>query len=149
MTAETEPKTPSVTKSGDAKKGNRSWTPPTGEVIEKEPGWGYRWTAESEIPVRLQEGWELVKARPGQPTFQNGKDRTFGGIPLDTVVARKNTVLMRMPQDMVDQRNAYWNKRAYAQKNSLQQKTREFADGGELYGSIRSNDTAIQTIIDD
>lgn len=130
------------------KKGNRSWTPPTGDVIEKEKGFGYRWTAETEIAGRLHEGWELVQAKPGQNTFQNGKDRIFGGVALDTVVARKNTVLMRMPDEMVAQRNDYYGKKAYAQKTSIKQKTKEYADGESLHGDIRSNDRSVQTIID-
>jgi hypothetical protein len=130
------------------KKGNRSWSPPTGDVIQKEKGFGYRWTNPDEIPARLQEGWELVQAKDGQTTFMNGKDRVFGGVPLDTVVAKKNTVLMRMADELVEQRNAYYGKKAHMQANSIKAKAQELSDGGVTHGDVTMNGRPVQTIIE-
>lgn len=129
------------------KKGNKSWVPPTGEVLSKERGYGYRWVAEDKIPAHLQEGWDLVRAKAGETTFVNGKDKVFGGVPLDTVVARKNTVLMRMEDDLVKQRNAYWDKRAQRQRQSIKSKADELA-GVATHGDIQVNGKPVTTVID-
>lgn len=130
------------------KKGNASWQVPTGEVLQKEKGYGYRWTAESEIPGRLQEGWTLVQAKPGEATFVDGKDKVFGGTRLDTVMAKKDRVLMRMPDEMIEQRNSYYNKRAENQVMAIKQRASEQA-GETLHGEIKiENRGPVRTIID-
>ncbi len=137
-----------VEKAATPKKGNASWKAPTGETLMKEKGYGYRWTAESEIPGRLQEGWTLVTAKHGETTYVDGKDKIFGGTRLDSVVAKRDRVLMRMPDEMIEQRNAHYNQRAENQVMAIKQRASEQA-GETLHGEIKiENRGPVRTIID-
>jgi hypothetical protein len=140
-----------VTPKTAAKKGNRSWVPPVGEAIKKEDGFTYRWTGIDRIASFLQQGWELVMASKGETTFVNGRDKIFGGVSLDTVVAKSDKVLMRMPEDMVKQRNDFYAQRASRQRTSIKEKVEEFTGGGvPLHGDVKAHDRTgpVRTIIE-
>lgn len=129
------------------KKGNRSWQAPVGETLEKDSKFGYRWMAEVNIRASLQEGWELVKAKPGEVTFADGKDKVFGGIALDTVVAKRDRVLMRMPKEMVVERNAFYGNKAEKQIEAIKLNVDEAA-GVATHGKVDIQRGNVRTIIE-
>jgi hypothetical protein len=91
--------------------------------IKKEPGWAYRWVRVSlandadnlNVSSRMREGWEPVKHSdhpevnlPKNPNSQFADSIEIGGL-----------LLCKMPQEMVDQRNAYYKEKAEAQEKAV------------------------------
>jgi hypothetical protein len=102
----------------------KQWTPP--ELLpepDKQPGFAYRWIRVSmlnkadprNISAKLREGWEPVKIEE-QPKFQllvdpdsRFKDNVeVGGL-----------LLCKTPQELVDQRNGYYQKQSEGQMDSV------------------------------
>jgi hypothetical protein len=102
----------------------QQWTPP--ELLpepDKQPGFAYRWIRVSmlnkadprNISAKLREGWEPVKIEE-QPKFQllvdpdsRFKDNVeVGGL-----------LLCKTPQELVDQRNSYYQKQSEGQMESV------------------------------
>jgi hypothetical protein len=102
----------------------KQWTPP--ELLpepDKQPGFAYRWIRVSmlnkadprNISAKLREGWEPVKIEE-QPKFQllvdpdsRFKDNVeVGGL-----------LLCKTPQELVDQRNSYYQKQSEGQMESV------------------------------
>jgi len=102
----------------------KQWTPP--ELLpepDKQPGFAYRWIRVSmlnkadprNISAKLREGWEPVKLEE-QPKFQllvdpdsRFKDNVeVGGL-----------LLCKTPQELVDQRNGYYQKQSEGQMDSV------------------------------
>jgi hypothetical protein len=102
----------------------KQWTPP--ELLpepDKQPGFAYRWIRVSmlnkadprNISAKLREGWEPVKIEE-QPKFQllvdpdsRFKDNVeVGGL-----------LLCKTPQELVDQRNGYYQKQSEGQMESV------------------------------
>ena len=102
----------------------KQWTPP--ELLpepDKQPGYAYRWIRVStlnnadprNLSAKLREGWEPVKIEE-QPKFQllidpnsRFKDNVeVGGL-----------LLCKTPQELVDQRNGYYQKQSEGQIESV------------------------------
>jgi len=102
----------------------QQWTPP--ELLpepDKQPGFAYRWIRVStlnnadprNLSAKLREGWEPVKIEE-QPKFQllvdpdsRFKDNVeVGGL-----------LLCKTPQELVDQRNSYYQKQSEGQMESV------------------------------
>ena len=102
----------------------KQWAPPSLlPEFKKQPGWAYRWirvTLANEPDARnasskMREGWEPVKHSEhpeiNLPVSSNGnfKDAVeVGGL-----------LLCKMPQEMVDQRNAYYKDKADGQAKAV------------------------------
>ncbi len=137
-----------------AKKGNRSWQPASYEVLNKKPGYGYRKVAAGtdSIAKHLAEGWEFESAANGADTVLTGGNRVFGGTRLDTVRGGADFVLMRIPEETLKQRNAYFNKRAEAQMSTVGQNLAEQKGEAKAHGETtiqRPNGQTIKTVIED
>jgi len=88
-----------------------------------EPGWSFRWirlsTLNSDDPVnisaKLREGWEPVKASE-HPEIQ-----LMGGLKtrFPDSIEVGGLLLCKTPAEFVDQRNAYYNKQAANQMDSV------------------------------
>jgi len=103
---------------------SKQWAPPSLlPEFKKKPGWAYRWiriTLANEADNRnasskMREGWEPVKHSEhpeiNLPVSSNGnfKDAVeVGGL-----------LLCKMPQEMVDQRNEYYKKKAEGQAEAV------------------------------
>ena len=102
----------------------KQWTPP--ELLpepDKQPGFAYRWIRVStlnnadprNLSAKLREGWEPVKIEE-QPKFQ---------LLLDPNSRFKDNVeiggllLCKTPQELVDQRNEYYQKQSEGQIESV------------------------------
>jgi hypothetical protein len=95
------------------KKSNKSWSPfRSGLVLNQDPHFSYKKVADrnESISKHIHEGWEFVKALDGDKAYV-GKEgtRIFDGQRLDGVQGGPDWVLMKLPKEMVKQRNAYYN----------------------------------------
>lgn len=102
----------------------KQWSPP--ELLPepvKMPGYSYRWirvatlnTADPRnISAKLREGWEPVKIEE-QPQFQlliDPNSRFKDNIEVGGLL------LCKTPTELVDQRNAYYNKQTSAQAEAV------------------------------
>lgn len=102
----------------------KQWSPP--ELLPepvKMPGYSYRWirvatlnTADPRnVSAKLREGWEPVKIEE-QPQFQlliDPNSRFKDNIEVGGLL------LCKTPTEMVDQRNAYYNKQTQAQAEAV------------------------------
>jgi hypothetical protein len=102
----------------------KQWTPP--ELLpepDKQPGFAYRWirvstlntTDPRNISAKLREGWEPVKIEE-QPKFQlliDPNSRFKDNIEVGGLL------LCKTPQELVDQRNGYYQKQAEGQMESV------------------------------
>jgi len=102
----------------------KQWAPP--ELLPNpnpEPGYGFRWirvsTLGSDDPMnissKLREGWEPVKAsdHPEIQLMGNGKGRYPDSIEIGGLM------LCKTPTEFAAQRDAYYQKQAESQMNSI------------------------------
>ena len=102
----------------------REWAPPSLlPEFKKQPGWAYRWVRISlandadnlNVSSKMREGWEPVK-HSEHPEIQ---------LPASADSRFKDSVevggllLCKMPQEMVDQRNAYYRQKADGQAKAV------------------------------
>jgi len=100
------------------------WTPP--QLLpdpEPEPGYAFRWirlsTLNSPDPTnissKLREGWEPVKAstQPKLYAMSSPNSRFPDGVEIGGLL------LCKTPVELTEQRNAYYQKQADAQMNSV------------------------------
>ena len=102
----------------------REWAPPSLlPEFKKQPGWAYRWIRISlandadnlNVSSKMREGWEPVK-HSEHPEIQ---------LPASADSRFKDSVeiggllLCKMPQEMVDQRNDYYRKKAEGQARAV------------------------------
>lgn len=102
----------------------REWAPPSLlPEFKKQPGWAYRWIRISlandadnlNVSSKMREGWEPVK-HSEHPEIQ---------LPASVDSRFKDSVevggllLCKMPQEMVDQRNAYYRQKAEGQAKAV------------------------------
>ena len=103
---------------------NKQWAPPSLlPEIKKQAGWAYRWIRVSlandadnlNVSSRMREGWEPVKH----------SDHPEVNLPVSTDARWKDCIevggllLCKMPQEMVDQRNAYYQQKAKDQEQAV------------------------------
>ena len=102
----------------------QQWTPP--ELLpepDKQPGYAYRWIRVStlnnadprNISAKLREGWEPVKIEE-QPKFQlliDPNSRFKDNIEVGGLL------LCKTPQELVDQRNRYYQNQSEGQMESV------------------------------
>lgn len=102
----------------------KQWTPP--ELLpepDKQPGYAYRWIRVStlqnadprNISAKLREGWEPVKLEE-QPKFQlliDPNSRFKDNIEVGGLL------LCKTPQELVDQRNKYYQNQSENQMESV------------------------------
>jgi len=103
---------------------NKQWAPPSLlPEIKKQSGWAYRWVRISlandadnlNVSSKMREGWEPVKHSdhpevniPANPDSRFKDAIEIGGL-----------LLCKMPQEMVDQRNAYYQQKAKDQEQAV------------------------------
>jgi len=102
----------------------KQWTPP--ELLpepDKQPGFAYRWIRVStlnnadprNLSAKLREGWEPVKIEE-QPKFQlliDPNSRFKDNIEVGGLL------LCKTPQELVDQRNSYYQQQSEGQIESV------------------------------
>lgn len=106
----------------------KHWKRPDLMEIKREKGWGYKYVRKNDVDRRLLEGWEVC--RDGEKKDHETSNK------LDGAQHHRGLILMRMPQHMVDERNAY-----YLAKH--QRRIRAAGSGSKL--SIRAGDVNRET----
>ena len=102
----------------------KQWTPP--ELLpepDKQPGFAYRWIRVStlnnadprNLSAKLREGWEPVKIEE-QPKFQLLIDP---GSRFKDNIEVGGLLLCKTPQELVDQRNGYYQNQSEGQMESV------------------------------
>jgi hypothetical protein len=117
-------RSPRDSDSREASARRRSWTPPSRlDAPPAPPGFKHRWIRaeaggqEDRINVagKLREGYELVRGdeHPDftSPTMEDGRHAG--------VISVGGLLLARIPEETVEERNAYYNSRAHDQQKSV------------------------------
>ena len=79
--------------------GQREWQSPDQLRIKRELGFGYRYIKKADVERRVDEGWEIVAS----PLRQHKE-----GGPVEKAQHYRGLISMRMPLEMVQQRNAHY-----------------------------------------
>ena len=103
---------------------DRIWAPPSLlPEFKKQPGWAYRWIRISlandadnlNVSSKMREGWEPVK----QSEHPEIKLPAAADSRFKDSVEVGGLLLCKMPQEMVDQRNAYYRQKAEGQAKAV------------------------------
>lgn len=143
----------SATKSEQVKKGTRSWTPSNlGDVVDKEPGYRYRWVRKDQdnIAKKLEEQWETVSTLNDKAAYDFPTGRPNEGHGLSSVVERRDGILMRMPEDIAEQRDAFVNSKTERYTKALRAQARKdlAKEGAVAHGSINIEHKGVRTVIE-
>lgn len=121
------------------KKGNNSWKPAgITDVTDKEPGYRYRFCNKEpeNLAKKVAEGWEPVSGLQADKAklVQNTNEAK----PLTSVHERRDTILYRMPEEIAQSRDDYYNKITARSESVLtahiKQELRK--EGAEAHGKI-------------
>lgn len=102
----------------------KAWIPPqTLPDPSPEPGWVFRWIRtglmgqadHSNTSAKFREGWEPVKAEdhPELMVFTDPNSRFKGNVEVGGLL------LCKAPEEMREQRNAYYNRQAQSQMDAV------------------------------
>lgn len=99
-------------KQGALKKGRPSWTPASlNEFTGKEDGYRYRMSRKeaNNLAKKAAEGWENVSSVQGANTKHVDTGRMDDGVNLTSVQEGHDWVLQRIPEDLAQGRDEYYN----------------------------------------
>lgn len=108
-----------------AKKGTRSWQPAAPLAIKsRDPNTRIKWvsTDPANMLRKRAEGWEPAMAGDASHARPNGVDNGKG-IPAG-VTEFRDMVLMKMPEEMARERDAYYQKRAADQLGAIKNRAK-------------------------
>lgn len=94
------------------KKGNASWTPASlNEFSNKEPGYRYRMIRKDpqNLSKKVDEQWEIMSGLQSSQSKQVDPNRIEYGKPLTSVNEGHDWVLGRIPEEVAQKREAYFN----------------------------------------
>lgn len=136
------------------KKGNSTWKPANVlDVFDKEPGYRYRVAEKSSrnLAKKQREGWEIVSGVTDQNTGNNTGNYLDKGKPLTSVLEGYDYVIMRIPEEIAQERDAYFNVENSRRISALKRKAgEEFAkEGAPIHGSITLERKGIRNVITD
>lgn len=134
------------------KKGNSSWKPASlNEFKDKEDGYRYRMSRKD--PVNLQkkrdEYWENVGGIQSPQTSHDAPNKIEHGKPLTSVYEGHDWVLQRIPEEIAQERDAYYNAETERRTSGLTAhiKKEMAKDGATAHGDITiSSRKGTQTI---
>lgn len=136
------------------KKGNPTWRPANvDEIIDKEAGYRYRKINSDarNLAKKEAEGWVVVSDVEGSKTHvESGYGRINDGKSLTSVRGGYDYVLARMPEDLAQERDAYFNKESARRVQALRKQTkRDLSGDAPVHGSISIEKRGIRTVIKD
>lgn len=137
------------------KKGKPTWNPANvDDVFDKEGGYRYRKVNKDprNMAKKLAEQWEIISDVNGNTTKQEvGYGRIDAGKPLTSVRESYDTVLMRIPEDVAKERDAYINNENQRRVSGLKRQTKEElgSSNAPTHGSISMEKRGIRTVIKD
>lgn len=116
------------------KKGSKSWKPAHRLKVDKKEGWRYRMVDHTDhynVEKKKAEGWEWVNATTGIPGKHDRPSGTADGSNTDTGFEYKELRLMAMPEDLAQERDAYYAEKTRQQTVGLKDRlTDEIAKSG-------------------
>ena len=123
------------------KKGRKSWKPAAMlDVTNKASGFRYRWRNDDDAHLERvkNEGWVFVNKETGIPAEHDHPDKIGDGKPLDSIIKYRDMVLMALPEDLAEERDAYYREQTRRQTVSLKNKARDEIKktGAEVTGKI-------------
>ncbi len=134
----------------EIKKGTKSWQPSNlGDVINKEPGYRYRWVRKDpdNLAKKREEGWESVS---GETKAIHPESRPDEPHQLTSVPERRDGVLMRLDEETAQERDKYHNQKTARLEKRLNSQTKgDLAkEGAAVHGTITKERQGVRTIID-
>lgn len=131
----------SSSKENALKKGNSSWKPASlNEFYDKEDGYRYRMARKdpTNLAKKAQEGWETVSGIQSPQTSQEDPSRIEHGKPLTSVTEGHDWILQRIPEDLAQGRDAYYNTETERRTAGLTAHIKKdlAKDGAEMHGEI-------------
>ncbi len=96
----------------EPKKGNPSWKPASlNDFTDKEPGYRYRMSRNDpdNLAKKAQEGWENVSGSQSPTTKHIEAGRIDDGKALTSVLEGRDWVLQRIPEELAQERDVYYN----------------------------------------
>lgn len=135
------------------KKGNSTWKPANVlDIFDKEPGYVYRIVEKSprNVAKKQREGWEFVSALQSPNTGNLAGNSLDRGAQMTSVVDGFDFVVMRLPEEMAQQRHDYFNNESDRRMSALKRLTSEDVSkvgGAPVHGSISIEKKGIRTII--
>lgn len=143
---------PKQTIGAGIKKGKPVWKPASAmEVINKEPGYRYRWankTADN-LSKKELEGWETVNGLQADGSRHMDSGRIDDGKPMTSISERHDCLLMRMPEELGEARDEYMRHKTEQRTRALTAHLKEAAreEGTAMHGEITiSSRKGVQTI---
>lgn len=134
------------------KKGTRSWTPSNlGDVLNKEPGYRYRWARKDQdnVAKKQEEQWETVSSLNDSASYGFPSSRPDEGRGLSGVVERRDSILMRMPEETAKQRDEYINSKTERTTRALSSQTRkDLGKNVPMHGAITHDQRGVKTVIE-
>lgn len=123
------------------KKGNSSWRPASlNEFSNKEEGYRYRMSRKdaNNLSKKSQEGWETVSAIQSPETNQEEPNRIEHGKPLTSVQEGHDWILQRIPEEVAQGRDAYYNSESERRVAGLTAHIKKDLEkeGAEAHGDI-------------
>lgn len=150
---ELDAQTSELTEQRAPKKGKPSWKPSNlGDIIGKEHGFRYRRVRKEDdnIAKKLEEKWDFVSKVDSPNTshaFPTGRPNE--GKQLDSVVGGRDWVLMRMPEEIAQERDNYINAKINRSVRALSAQTRsDLGRNVPVHGAITQEHRGIKTVID-
>lgn len=136
------------------KKGKTSWKPASvTDVVDKEDGYRYRWSNKDadNLHRKQAEGWETVsplssdKASPAEERFQDGKKLT-------SINEKHDCVLQRIPEELAQERDAYFNeqsaRRTAGLTSHLKKEMKDKGGNAPVHGDITISSRLGTQVID-
>jgi hypothetical protein len=130
---------PGRPKADTLKKGVKSWTPAAvTDVTNKEAGYRYRWVNKDpdNLAKKKAEHWEYVDSATDSANAP--APRMEDGSPMTSVVDKRDVVLMRIPEEFAQGRDAYMNNKADSRIAAVTKQTKAdlAKEGAEMHGDI-------------
>lgn len=116
------PGRPATKQDSAVKKGNSSWSPASlNEFQGKEDGYRYRMSRKdaNNLSKKSQEGWETVSALQSNNITHEDPNRIEHGKPLTSVHEGHDWVLQRIPEEVAQKRDEYYNNEAERRTKGL------------------------------
>lgn len=138
------------------KKGNSTWQPANVlDIFNKESGYTYRIVEKSprNVAKKQREGWEIVSGANSPNTGNHTGNYLDKGSQMTSVVEGYDYVVMRIPDELAQERTAYYNaesgRRMSALKRQTDQDLSKIGNGAPVHGSITIEKKGVRTIIKD
>ncbi len=128
---------------GYPKKGKPTWKPAAMlDVAEKVPGYRLRWADNDALNLQRKksEGWVFASTISGVNAEHEHPEKTGDGHSMTSVTEYRDLVLMALPEDLAEARDAYFTEKTDLQTVSLKREAEKAASevgpAASIHGKI-------------